>query len=183
METRDQLDLSYMYKINPHKNKLYDGDDMPFGWDFDKNQEVKNFLQNSNIENFLYLIAKSYKNKYANHIEFRHVLSNKKHSEINKNILINYDSSELRTDIREFEWEIHYKEEYSNDYYLNRLKIIFTSPQNANVLKENIKQALQGKSIIESGDVIEISDSALLKVKVTANDFEMWINPERVVYY
>jgi RNase P/RNase MRP subunit p29 len=60
---------------------------------------------------------------------------------------------------------------------------MFTSSQDANVLKENIKQALKGKVITENEDTLEVSDSALKKVKVTADDFEMWINPERVIYY
>ncbi len=131
----------------------------------------------------MFLFIKAYKDKYARHHEFSSDLSKTYNTKSYKKININFGKSKLRKDVKEFEWEIHYKQEFSSDYFLNRLKITFTSPQDVNMLKENIKQALQGKTIIEKGNGLVISDSALLKVKISANDFEMWINPERIIYY
>lgn len=184
MKTRDKLNLSYMYKTNPHKNKLYDGDDMLFGWDFmDDRKEIEEFFRKSDLKDFLFLIAKAYKDKYANDIEFSSDLSKTYNTKSYEKININFGKSKLRKDVKEFEWEIHYRQKYVNDYYLNRLKITFTSPQDATVLKENVEQALQGKTITENGDTLEIIDSALLKVKISANYFEMWINPDKAIYY
>jgi hypothetical protein len=184
MKSKNDISIDYLYKQNPHKNSLYDGDDIMFEFLFlDEKKEMENFLNNSALADLVFLLIRAFRNKYPNFLELTSVLAGDGKSQKKGNIDIDTDPPKTRKDIKEFEWHYFLNNKFGETYYLQKAVFHFANTESKENLISAIKEALEGNSYTETNGVFEVTDSPIKQITVTNWLFELVVNDEKVIYY
>ena len=165
---RNKISLEHLY--NPDKigvDQIYDNVFEGFkhaAWYNQEEIKMSKFFNNCKIEDCVFLLTKSYKNKYAT---------------ISINTIHNYSTKystgvDKRKDL-EIDW-------FPN----NRLDIIevkFIKNVNLQLLKTAIEEALNDKEFVLNGGVYKVIDSPIDSITFSEKNFTLNMHKDKVINY
>lgn len=166
---RNKISLEHLY--NPAKlgvGKLYDdpleGFEHP-AWFNQENQKLIKFFNSSKIEDCIFILVKSYRDKYASTSilrVFNYMTENKK------------EGITKRKDL-DIEWFPNRR--------LDIIEIKFLKNANLHLLKTAIEDALNGKQFQLNGNMYKVLDSPIDTITFSENSFTLKCHQNKVINY
>ena len=165
---RNKISLEHLY--NPAKlgvGKLYDnpleGFEHP-AWYNQEEIKMSYFFNNCKIEDCVFLLTKSYKNKYATTSIVNIFSRSTKYA----------TSVDKRNDL-EIEWFPNRRTDI--------IEVKFLKNANAQLLKTAIEDALNGKQFQLNGNIYKVTDSPIDTITFSENSFTLKCHQNKVINY
>lgn len=165
---RNKISLEHLY--NPAKlgvGKLYDnpleGFEHP-AWYNQEEIKMSYFFNNCKIEDCVFLLTKSYKNKYAT------------------TSIVNIFSSSTK-----YATSVDKRNDLDIDWFTNRrleiIEVKFLKNVNVQLLKTAIEEALTGKQFQLNGNIYTVLDSPIDTITFSENSFTLKCHQNKVINY
>lgn len=140
----------------------------------EKLNEIKQFLKECTLEDFVYVIIRIFKDKTPVITVFNDVIFSEKY--------LNEVFSETRRqkDIKEALFNIHSS---SEKWYYENLQFNYKSSQSMPLLLQSVTYCLNNKNISISGNEISIDDCPISKIKITSDNIQIIMNTNKATKY
>lgn len=181
MATKDSLDFSGFFEVTPLR---LDGDVMDMLKHLDSRGDVRDFLKDCPVEEFIYILVKLFKDTYPDTGGFGYYIGEKQRELRERQLKTTWHTPKYRKDIEEIIYVYDTEDPLVNyEFHLISMELKFRILLNTDKVKKEIKEALGGKQYEQDGNKFTVQDSAIEYLEVSENKFFLKVNESKKVYY
>lgn len=159
----DSLTMDEIFERQNHQRKRSE-----------KLNEIKQFLKDCTLEDFVYVIIRIFKDKTPVITVFNDVIFSEKYlGEV-------FSETRRQKDIKEALFNIHSS---SEKWYYENLQFHFKSNHSIPLLIQCVTDSLKDRNISVSGNEISVDDYPISKIKITSDNIQIIMNPSKATKY